>query len=137
MSDLDMYQYAPLTSADAIRLLLLRPGDLGSQIHCSLIHTRLSGCHDDIYQHYTALSYVWGDAGQQRIVFVDNKPFHVTVNLATALHDLRHPQNVLRLWADAICLYANRYQMITEFHSQCTPTVNAQSIFAAPHYLNN
>jgi hypothetical protein len=28
----------------------------------------------------------------------------VTVNLATALHDLRHPQNVLRLWADAICL---------------------------------
>jgi hypothetical protein len=92
MSSLDIYQYAPLTSTDAIRLLLLlHPGEPGSQIRCSLIHTTLLECHDDIYRHYTALSYVWGDASQRRVVFVDNVPFQVTVNLAAALHDLCHP----------------------------------------------
>ena len=66
-----------------MRPLLLQPGQPGSDLQCSLIHTTLPECHDDIYQHYTTLSYVWGDASQKRLVFVDGRPFQVTANLAT------------------------------------------------------
>jgi hypothetical protein len=104
MSIPDTYQYRPLISADEIRLLLLQPGAPGSDMHCSLIHTTLPECHDDIYEHYTALSYVWGDASQKRVIFIDQRPFQITINLAAALDDLRHQHNMLRLWADAICV---------------------------------
>ena len=104
MSNPDTYQYRPLISADEIRLLLLQPGAPGSDIHCSLIHTTLQECHDDIYENYTALSYVWGDASQKRVIFIDERPSQITINLATALEDLRHQHSTLRLWADAICI---------------------------------
>ncbi|PMD32508.1 HET-domain-containing protein, partial [Hyaloscypha variabilis F] len=104
MAKPETYQYSPLLTKNSIRLLLLQPGAPGSDIHCSLIHSTLRDMHDDIYQHYIALSYVWGDASKTRTVFVDHTPFQATVNLAAALEDLRHPQMVLRLWADAICI---------------------------------
>lgn len=104
MSRSETYSYSPLASSDSIRLLLLQPGPPGSDVHCSLIHTTLPECHDDIYQHYTALSYVWGDASKKQLVFVNEKPLQVTVNLAAALDDLRHSKIILRLWADAVCI---------------------------------
>ncbi|KAE9372711.1 HET-domain-containing protein, partial [Stipitochalara longipes BDJ] len=104
MSKPETYQYSLLPTTDSIRLLLLQPGQPGSDIHCSLIHATLPDLHDDIYQHYTALSYVWGDASKTRVVFVDHTPFQATINLAAALDDLRHSHHVLRLWADAICI---------------------------------
>jgi len=104
MSKPRMYQYSPLAGADSIRLIILQPGAPGSDIHCSLIHNTLTELRDDIYQHYTALSYVWGDASKSREVFVDHQSFQATINLAAALDDLRHHKNVLRLWADAICI---------------------------------
>ena len=104
MSNPDTYQYRPLISADEIRLLLLQPGAPGSDIHCSVIHTTLQECHDNIYEKYTALSYVWGDASQKRVIFIDKRPSQITINLAEALDDLRHQHIILRLWADAICI---------------------------------
>ncbi|PMD16845.1 HET-domain-containing protein [Hyaloscypha hepaticicola] len=104
MSDSDTYQYHPLSSANEIRLLLLQPEAPGSDIHCRLIHTTLKECHDDIYENYTALSYAWGDASQTRVIFIDKRPFEITINLAAALDDLRHQHTILRLWADAICI---------------------------------
>jgi len=104
MSNPDTYQYRPLVSADEIRLLLLQPGAPGSDIHFSLIHTTLQECHDDIFESYTALSYVWGDASQKRVIFIDKRPSQITINLAEALDDLRHQHIILRLWADAICI---------------------------------
>ncbi|PMD38591.1 hypothetical protein L207DRAFT_376298, partial [Hyaloscypha variabilis F] len=98
------YQYDRLKYSNSIRLLVLQPGRPGSDIHCSLEPTTLSECHDDIYQCYTALSYVCGDAKQRRVVFIDGLPLIVTVTLAAALDDLRDAQRTLRLWADAICI---------------------------------
>lgn len=104
MSNLDIYQYRPLISANEIPLLLLQPGAPSSDIHCSPIHTTLQECHDDIYENYTALSYAWGDANQTRVIFIDKQPSQITINLAAALDDLRHQHTILRLWANAICI---------------------------------
>jgi hypothetical protein len=104
MSNPDTYQYRPLLFVHEIRLLLLQPGAPGSNIHCSLIHTTLQECHDNIYEKYTALSYVWGDTSRKRVIFIDKRPLQITINLATALDDLRHQHTILRLWADAICI---------------------------------
>ncbi|KAH7403135.1 heterokaryon incompatibility protein-domain-containing protein [Cadophora sp. MPI-SDFR-AT-0126] len=97
------FQYSPLRGPDAIRLLIIEPGQPDSPIHCRLIHAALSECQD-VFNHYTALSYVWGDATQKRTIFVNALPFEVTSNLFDALHDLRHDQGRLQLWADAICI---------------------------------
>ncbi|KAH7336567.1 heterokaryon incompatibility, partial [Rhexocercosporidium sp. MPI-PUGE-AT-0058] len=75
-----------------------------SDIHCRLIHIALSECHDDIFKHYTALSYVWGDASQTKAVFINSLPFEITSNLFDALHEIRPEEQSLRLWADAICI---------------------------------
>ncbi len=104
MPNPDTYEYRPLICNDEIRLLLLQPGAPGSDIHCSLMHTKLQECHDDIYENYTAFPYVWGDTSQNRVIFIDRRPSQIIINLATALDDLRHQHTILRLWADAICI---------------------------------
>lgn len=73
-------------------------------LQCSLIHTTLSQCEDEIIDHYTALSYVWGDATDTRTLWVNESPVQVTANLYAALNDLQDEIRVLRLWADALCI---------------------------------
>ncbi|KAH7357491.1 heterokaryon incompatibility protein-domain-containing protein [Pyrenochaeta sp. MPI-SDFR-AT-0127] len=94
----------PLDEPDSIRLLVLHPGPSKTHICCSLIHTTLSECREDIYNHYVALSYVWGPLQHPKTILLNNHPFKVTANLASALADLRDEQRHLRLWADAICI---------------------------------
>jgi hypothetical protein len=101
---LQAFTYKPLTTADSIRLLLLQPGPPGHDLHCRLIHTTLVECYNDIYDQYTALSYVWGDPKELKTIFIDDQLWSITVNLATALDVLRDERKVLRLWADAICI---------------------------------
>ncbi|TGO08543.1 hypothetical protein BTUL_0203g00040 [Botrytis tulipae] len=100
----DEFQYDDLSETDSIRLLILRPGTLGSPIQSDLIHTTLREYRCDIHGNYMALSYVWGDANDTTYIFVDGFRFAVTVNLAAALHDLRDEKRQLRLWADAVCI---------------------------------
>src|SRR5271169_1735488 len=98
------FSYQPLIEPDAIRLIVLRPALQDSEkVQCSLIHTTLSRCENDIFDHYTALSYVWGNPTDLRAILIDESPLNVTVNLYSALRDLRDSTKTLRLWADAIC----------------------------------
>lgn len=101
------FSYESLAESDAIRLLLLKPGLPGEAICCSLIHTTISECRENIYEQYTALSYVWGDAENVSSILVHSRPFQITANLAAALDDLRDEHKPLRLWADAICIDQN------------------------------
>ncbi|KAI9640924.1 hypothetical protein NHQ30_010765 [Ciborinia camelliae] len=101
---MEKFEYQNLTEADSIRLLIIHPGNPASPMHCSLINTSLMECRMDIYDGYTALSYVWGDPNARKVVFVNGHPFLVTVNLADALDHLRDSERPLRLWADAICI---------------------------------
>jgi len=58
----ETFPYQPLVEDDGIRLVLLQPpsADKSDELRCTLYHTTLSRCDDDIIDHYTALSYVWG-----------------------------------------------------------------------------
>lgn len=70
---------------------------------CSLIHSTLK-IYEDIYDDYTALSYVWGDPNDTKSIWIDGNPFLITINLFSALRDLRHENKALLVWADAICI---------------------------------
>lgn len=100
------YQYKPLTEPDSIRLIELQPSsNSAATIRCSLIHTTLSTDKlQDIFGHYTALSYVWGCPDKVDTVWIDNVPLKITANLLSALRELRDEKNSFLLWADGICI---------------------------------
>ncbi|PMD47938.1 HET-domain-containing protein [Hyaloscypha variabilis F] len=99
------FQYERLLEHDSIRLLVLEPSvEHSATIQCSLIHTTLDACKNDIIDHYTALSYVWGDPETSESILVAEKVFNITKNLFHALQDLRDNDRRRRLWIDAICI---------------------------------
>jgi Heterokaryon incompatibility protein (HET) len=107
------FPYEALTEKDGIRLIIIPPKASGNRtvttvnpdaFQCSLIHTTLSQCENEIIDHYTALSYAWGDATDTRTIWVNESPIQVTANLYAALNDLQDEIRVLRLWADALCI---------------------------------
>ena len=83
-----VFKYHQLEQPDAIRLLTLHSGPPGSTLRCNLTYTTLAKCRYDIHGRYTALSYVWGDPTDKRTIFIDDQPFIVTTNLASALDGL-------------------------------------------------
>jgi hypothetical protein len=93
------YPYRPLTEPDSIRLLLIQPGT-NDEIHCNITHTTLYACRLELFDHYTALSYVWGDLTNPKLIWVDGIAVSMTSNLHTALCDLRDESRVFRLWVN-------------------------------------
>jgi hypothetical protein len=99
-----LFPYQPLDEADGIRLLHLHPTSPSqAEIKCSLIHSTLEICAD-VYDHYTALSYVWGGPNDTRTIWVDKSPVPIIINLYSALRDIRHEKTPLQLWIDALCI---------------------------------
>jgi hypothetical protein len=101
------FEYDALMEEDAFRLIFLQPSQDGSApIQCSIKHSTLSRYENELQNHYTALSYVWGDPNDIRTIFVDRKPVKITASLESALRHLREqePGRVLCLWADALCI---------------------------------
>lgn len=102
------FPYEPITEPDGIRLLILYPAKLETaEICCSLVHTSLSQYKFEVIDHFTALSYVWGDASIVTSIWIDGAQFQVTVNLHKALLHMRDTSRLLRVWADAICINQN------------------------------
>lgn len=105
VSTTDPFTYQPLTEPDSFRLLLIHPAPSHpAPITCNLVPTTLSQCNHEIIDHYTALSYVWGDASQRRTISVNNHSVSVTASLEAAIRDLRDPTRSLYIWADALCI---------------------------------
>ncbi|TVY75934.1 Heterokaryon incompatibility protein 6 OR allele [Lachnellula suecica] len=103
--DVQLYTYTPLAGSDTIRLIELHPGPHNSLIHCSLVSVILSDCSsNDIYGHYTALSYVWGSPAKDSMIWIDDRQLQITSSLHSALRDLRHKSVSLWIWADGICI---------------------------------
>ena len=101
------FEYEALMEEDAFRLIFLQPSQDGSApIQCSIKHSTLSRYENELQNHYTALSYVWGDPNDICTIFVDRKPVKITASLESALRHLREqePGRVLCLWADALCI---------------------------------
>jgi hypothetical protein len=99
------FHYTPLYETDAIRLAILHPSqDRNSAISCALLQTTLESYDTDTINHYTALSYVWGDPSDQVDILVNNKRSNVTRNQWHALRDIRDGLQDRAMWIDAICI---------------------------------
>ncbi|KAI9708915.1 MAG: hypothetical protein M1820_003609 [Bogoriella megaspora] len=90
-----------LNAVGAIRLMILRPAKADHErIRCKLANESLENSFD-----FEALSYVWGDSSDRRVIEVDGVDFTITSNLDTALRHLRYHDSKPRvLWVDAVCI---------------------------------
>jgi hypothetical protein len=101
----EILKYETLVEKDSFRLVLLQASQSNeADLDCTLLHTTLSQYDREIIDHYTALSYVWGDASQRGRIIVDGKSADITATLEAALRALRDPTRVIRVWADALCI---------------------------------
>jgi len=96
------FEYQPLTSPKAIRLLEWR---IGQGMEFKLLHTSLDTCPP-----YVALSYTWGGPVYHQEIQVDGHSFPVTTNLHDFLRQFTHRYEkakkgfALGFWIDAICI---------------------------------
>ncbi|KAE9379315.1 hypothetical protein N431DRAFT_460587 [Stipitochalara longipes BDJ] len=100
-----IYQYQSLVEPDAIRLVVLQSDkDTYAKFQRSIVHTTLTACDGDVAEHYSALSYVWGDPSITTRIFTDAQHIHVTANLESALHHMRDPTRPRIVWAGGVCI---------------------------------
>jgi hypothetical protein len=92
--------YEPLPDGEYIRVLKLRPGRYDDIIDCSLSLTDIESSKGS----YEAISYVWGDSKHTVDVWCNGLRVSITVGLADALRNFRHPSESRLLWADALCI---------------------------------
>jgi hypothetical protein len=102
------YRYLPITDHDGIRLIVLQPSaDKAATVQCEILHVTLRQAQDEICDHYTALSYVWGDPNDTTSILVEEYPLRVTKSLERALRHLRDEKRYLNVWADGVCINQN------------------------------
>jgi hypothetical protein len=125
------FEYQPLIKPDSFRLISLQPAQSHkADLQCTLLHTTISECDRDIFDHYTALSYVWGVATETDIIIIDDTPKTITITLGAALRDLRDSSRIIRIWADALCIdqsnddeRANQVRLMGQIYSTAHHTV--------------
>jgi hypothetical protein len=101
----ELYQYKERIGPGAFRLILLQPcSDLSAPLQVQLITTTLHEYDNSILDHYTALSYVWGDASHKSTAFIDGQKLEITASLDSALRHIRDLKGELKIWADGICI---------------------------------
>lgn len=111
------FHYQGLAHAKgSIRLLRIEKGWWFDDISCSLFETFLNA---DQVSPYKALSYAWGGGGKDvHQILIDNQAFEVKDNLFSALQHIRHTDQDVLLWVDAICINQNdkreRGQQVTQ-----------------------
>ena len=81
----ELYEYEGLPTETSFRVLELLPGEGGDPIS-GLLHVKDWNSSDE----YEAVSYCWGDPKRTAPVNVNGKRVMVTVNLRTALAQLRY-----------------------------------------------
>ncbi|KAL2062480.1 hypothetical protein VTL71DRAFT_6746 [Oculimacula yallundae] len=105
MTESPKYKYRPIQGSDGLRLIELEPNsDLEAIVECSLSHTTLREYDEDLINHYTALSYAWGDAKNTKTIRVEGLAFDITLNLDSALRYVRDSMRKCFIWADALCI---------------------------------
>ncbi|RMX71150.1 hypothetical protein D0869_15926 [Hortaea werneckii] len=84
-----------------IRILLLQP----SEDEDDALYADLEVVSLDNEPEYKAISYVWGDATDTTVMFMNGgKVIEITRSLAAALRRFRDYTNFVALWADAVCI---------------------------------
>lgn len=93
--------YEPLVhGSNQIRILKLLPGSFKDGIRCRISISSLTSS-------FEALSYVWCDTKDTRMIEVQGETVKATKNLETALRHIRDTREPRDLWVDAICINQN------------------------------
>ncbi len=95
-----LYRYQALPPGPYLRILHLQPGQAGDAIECSLQVALL----EHAAGRYDALSYEWGPPTEVYAVEVNGSLLQIRSNLYWFLGIIRHPEEVIKLWVDAICI---------------------------------
>jgi Heterokaryon incompatibility protein (HET) len=119
------FSYGPLPRPrESIRLLQLLPGSADQAIRCVLMDNFLSSL-----PHYSALSYTWdsasGNEEEDCSIELNSKLLPIRKNLHAFLTVLRSPNKTRTLWADAVCIYQDRYR------SKCCRKLRFEAQFCA------
>jgi hypothetical protein len=97
------HKHSAYTELDdrSIRLLSIRKGDPGDQIHCNIQIFSL-----DDPPHYVALSYAWGSQRREHEIILDGLPLLVPKNFSRFLHSSRASKNLdsRLLWIDLLSI---------------------------------
>lgn len=93
------FQYDALEGDRNIRLLLLHPRHASAPVKCSLFKIPL-----ECAPQYEAMSYVWDNSSQRRIVHVNNGQIQVTANAYALLKERSSIWFPRLLWIDSICI---------------------------------
>ncbi|KAI7370724.1 hypothetical protein KC354_g1044 [Hortaea werneckii] len=84
-----------------IRILLLQP----SEEEDDALYADLEVVSLDSEPEYKAISYVWGDASDTTVMFLNGgKVIEIIKSLAAALRRFRDSKVYVALWADAVCI---------------------------------
>lgn len=93
--------YEPLVhGSNQVRILQLLPGSFDDHVRCRISIS-------DLNSSFEALSYVWGDPKDTRMIEVQGVAIRATKNLETALRHVRDTREPRNLWVDAICINQN------------------------------
>jgi len=95
-----VYASLPLKAPGDIRLIKIHPACENEAIELTL----LAGSLNDPALKYEALSYTWGNEGDQLCVTCNGEQMKVTRNLHSSLRRLRNEHEVRTLWIDAVSI---------------------------------
>ncbi|KAF2996338.1 hypothetical protein E8E14_004187 [Neopestalotiopsis sp. 37M] len=70
-----------------------------STIKCTIEYASLANVPE-----YVAISYAWGDAGNQKSIYLDGIQKSISASLFGALSALRDREKEVLVWADALCI---------------------------------
>jgi hypothetical protein len=112
--------YHMVTTGD-IRVLSLLPGLFDDPLDCQLAVAPI-----EQQPMYDALSYMWGNPSDTRLITVENdQAFPVTVSLENALRHIRLQTRIRNLWIDAVCINqsdikerSNQINLMREIYSR-------------------
>jgi hypothetical protein len=102
MASVSNFKYTSINSSlGDIRVLGIYPGDQADDLKLSLDVVRIT---DDSELDFEAISYRWGSPDGKHPALLDGLPFILTSSQDRMIRDLRHTQNIRRVWIDALCI---------------------------------
>jgi len=106
----DLFEYPSACVGRRIRLLKLLHASDTDQLSFFLEEADLDSSEID----FIAISYVWGDPHDTKMVICNGKAINITRSLYSALWQWRDQGCRAHIWADAICINQNNMMEKTE-----------------------
>lgn len=96
-----------LHGENVFRVVHIAPGKWRDPIKCNLSHHSHDTLNSRIFFTvppctYRALSYAWGSSRVKEVIYLEDVPVKVTLNLFCALRHLRRADQSISLWIDAL-----------------------------------